>query len=125
LYLTSVQTSFAASHQLHGHQGPCRGLHGHTWNATVEVISQTVDEIGISIDFEELNKITESVISELDHHHLNDVPPFDKKNPTAENLAAYIYNQIKEALPSSSKIHRVTVWESENHSVTYSENEGA
>jgi 6-pyruvoyltetrahydropterin/6-carboxytetrahydropterin synthase len=121
LYRIFIETHFAASHQLHGYQGLCKDLHGHTWKVRVEVETNETNDIGISFDFKELKAITQSVIQRLDHHHINDVEPFDKENPTAENLARYIFVEIKTLLPSSVRIHQVTVWESAYYAVSYSE----
>jgi len=114
LYRIFIETHFAASHQLHGYQGPCRALHGHTWKVRVEVETDKVDKIGISFDFKELKTITESVINRLDHHHINDIAPFDRKNPTAENLSRYIH-------AIHVRISQVVVWESATYAVSYSE----
>jgi len=121
LYYISIETQFAASHQLHGYEGPCKELHGHTFKVRVEVKTEQIDEVGISFDFKELKAFTESVINQFDHHHINDIVPFNRKNPTAENLSHYIYHEVKKKLPSCVTISRVTVWESATYSVSYSE----
>jgi len=123
LYTISIETDFAASHQLKGYHGKCRSLHGHTWKVRVEVLALETDSIGISIDFRKLRTIAENVIEKIDHKHLNEVPPFDEINPTAENLARTIYTQIREKLPPPIRMSRVTVWESVRHAVSYSESE--
>ncbi len=121
MYCTSIETQFASSHQLHGYEGPCKDLHGHTFRVRVEVKTEKINEVGISFDFKALKAITESVIEPFDHHHINDIAPFDQQNPTAENLSHYIYHEVKKKLPSSVHISRVTVWESATYSVSYSE----
>jgi len=121
LYRIFIDTHFAASHQLHGYNGPCRALHGHTWKVRVEVTTDQIDNVGISFDFKELKTITESIIQRLDHHHINDIPPFDKENPTAENLSRYIYEEVKKKLFAPVFISKVTVWESANYAISYSE----
>lgn len=121
MFTTSIETHFAASHQLHGYDGPCKALHGHTWKVRVEIRTDRTDDIGISFDFKELKNATESVLSRLDHRHINDTPPFDTLNPTAENLARYIYQEVGAQLTASVAMHRVTVWESASAAVSYSE----
>lgn len=121
MYRIFIETHFAASHQLHGYQGLCKDLHGHTWKVRVEVETDKTNEIGISFDFKELKSVTESVIQKLDHVHINEVPPFDKENPTAENLARYIFGEVKKHLPSHVLMNQVVVWESANYAVSYSE----
>lgn len=121
MYKISIETHFAASHQLHGYQGPCKTLHGHTWRVRVEVKSDRIDDIGISVDFKDLKRLTHDVIERLDHKHINDIPPFDRENPTAENLARYIYGEVKQRLPGGVNMVEVVLWESANYAVTYSE----
>ena len=121
MYKIFIETHFAASHQLHGYQGMCKDLHGHTWKVGVEVETEKTNEIGISVDFKELKTVSETVIERLDHHHINEVSPFDKENPTAENLARYIYHEIQKLLPAHARMHQVTVWESAIYAVSYAE----
>ena len=121
MFTTSIETHFAASHQLHGYDGPCNALHGHTWKVRVEIQTEHTDDIGISFDFKKLKNATENVLSRLDHKHINDTPPFDTINPTAENLAKYIFREVSEKLPECVAMHRVTVWESANCAVSYTE----
>jgi 6-pyruvoyltetrahydropterin/6-carboxytetrahydropterin synthase len=119
LYRTFIETHFSAAHELHGYSGHCGRLHGHTWKVRVEVETNHIDEIGISIDFKELKKITDQVLEPFDHHHINEINPFDRENPTAENLSRYLYHEIQKRLPSDIRIIQVTVWESENYAVGY------
>ena len=121
MFKVEITTHFAASHQLHGYNGECRALHGHTWKVQAEIITGTVDEVGISFDFKELKDLTNKIISRFDHKHINDVEPFDKKNPTAEHLAKYIYDNLAAELPQDIGMSRVTVWESEKYALTYTE----
>lgn len=122
MYRIFIETTFAASHQLHGYDGPCKALHGHTWKVRVDIHTDQVDDIGISFDFKALKTITHEVIDRFDHQHINAVPPFDKLNPTAEHLSRYIHDEIKKLLPEHVKISMVTLWESENYAISYSEN---
>ncbi|MFH1941351.1 MAG: 6-carboxytetrahydropterin synthase QueD [bacterium] len=121
MYKIFIETHFAASHQLHGYDGPCRALHGHTWKVRVQVTTNRINEIGISFDFKELKTLTESVICRLDHKHINEIPPFDKENPTAENLSRFIFQELKKKLPDHARMSHVTIWESDNYAVSYSE----
>ena len=96
-------------------------MHGHTWNIKVEVKTNVVNKIGICFDFKSLKQIIESVIEPLDHQNLNAIEPFNKQNPTAENISFHLYHSIKEKLPDEIKMHQITVWESEKYSVIYKE----
>lgn len=121
MYRTFIETHFSAAHQLYGYPGHCGKLHGHTWKIRVEVETEQIDSIGIGIDFRKLKEITESVLEPLDHHHINEIPPFDKENPTAENLSRFLYRQIQQQVPPQVRMVQVTVWESEHYAVGYFE----
>lgn len=122
VYKTFVDTSFSAAHQLRGYKGSCGQLHGHTWKVRVEVETDSLDKAGITIDFKDLKAKADSVIGRFDHRCLNQISPFDKENPTAENLAKCIYAEMKELMPEDIRIVEVIVWESANYGVKYSEN---
>jgi len=65
---------------------------------------ETLDEIGLLVDFVELKKAVHAVIDRMDHQWLNDLPPFDKLNPSAENMARFIYDEVEAALPPRSGV---------------------
>ena len=121
LYRVFIDTHFAASHQLHGYQGACRALHGHTWKVRIEIKTTFVDDVGISFDFKMLKELAHQTIDKLDHNHINDIPPFDELNPTAEHISRYIYDEIKVKLPEHAAMSEVTVWESDSYAISYSE----
>ena len=120
MYEISVHTTFAASHHLVGYNGECARDHGHNWKAEAVVAANGLDNIGIAIDFKAVKKLLEEITEPFDHRNLNDLPPFDQKNPTSENLAAWIYGELEKRLPSGVKPLKVRVWETEKYSVTYS-----
>jgi len=122
MYELSVETNFSAAHQLRGYGGECERLHGHNWRVTLYVTTEGLNEIGLAIDFHELKRIAEEIVSTLDHSCLNEIFPFTEINPSAENIAKWIYDNLKKRL-SGSDVHpsMVTVWESETASATYLE----
>lgn len=118
MFELSVKGDFAASHVLKGHKGKCRNLHGHTWKVEAVVVGHKLNAMGMVMDFSVLKERLKMILERVDHTHLNNVPPFDRVNPTTENLAKYIFDEFsKECRPL--KIRKVTVWESENASITY------
>lgn len=121
MYKLKIITSFDAAHQLRGYKGKCENIHGHNWKVEVEVVADSLNEIGIAIDFKELRDITEEVISSLDHTFLNEIPPFNEINPSSENIARWIYLSLKDRIKHPVRLHSVTVWESDSASVSYIE----
>lgn len=122
MYELSIETNFSAAHQLRGYGGKCERLHGHNWRVNVYVTAEKLNEIGLAIDFHELKKIAEEIISPLDHSCLNDLFPFTEINPSSENIAKWIYDNIKKKISGRNiQISMVTVWESETTSATYME----
>lgn len=125
MFEISVQTHFSAAHVLKGYAGDCARLHGHNWKVSVAVAAEHLDEVGMGIDFRTLRRYLAEIIDPLDHQHLNTIPPFDRRNPTAEHLAQYIYDQLKAKLGDRKvQIRSVQVWESEKYSVRYRESSG-
>ena len=123
-YRMKIVTDFAAAHLLRGYPGVCSRLHGHNWKVDVEVSASELDEIGMGIDFRDIKAATNNLIGALDHRNLNDIPPFDEINPTAENIAAFIFKGLSNELNNERvKVHAVTIWETERACVTYSEGE--
>ena len=122
-YTLKIVTDFASAHTLRDYPGACSRMHGHNWKTEVEVIATTLDEIGMGIDFKAIKRATSQVTEELDHRYLNEIVPFDQINPTAENIAAYIYQGVGELINSERvRIKAVTLWETERACVRYEEN---
>lgn len=122
MFELTVETSFSAAHQLRGYKGRCERLHGHNWKVQVTVIAERLNEIDIAIDFNEIKRLTDEVVTPLDHSILNEIFPFTEKNPSSENIAKWIYDSLKKKI-NSDTIHlsAVTVWESDTSSATYYE----
>lgn len=96
----SKDFAFSASHQLErlpqGHK--CGRLHGHNYTVRVTLASDTLDGAGFVLDYGELSTFGRFLDVELDHRHLNDVPPFDVVNPTAERLAEFLAGVLRHSL---------------------------
>ncbi len=87
------------------------------------VEGEKLNEIEILIDFKELKNTLKEVLSELDHRLINELPYFQKRNPSSENIAKFIFERVKEKLRCYPhvKVKEVTVFETEKASATYSE----
>lgn len=119
MYSIEVKTHFSSAHKLINYPGVCCNLHGHNYKIEVEVKGSRLNKIGIVYDFKELKEKVEEIIGRFDHAYLNEVPPFDKINPTSENIAKYIYDELEKNLPKYVKVARVSVSESEASRVNY------
>ena len=118
MYRLSVEQHFDAAHFLRGYRGKCEALHGHRFRVVVKIIASEVDDIGIVYDFVALKQHLRDILVRVDHTCLNDVPPFDKMNPSSENMAATIYGELQTRL-AGIKISCVEVWESPQTGVSY------
>ena len=120
MYEISVEQEFDAAHALRGYQGKCENLHGHRYRVAITIKASQLNEIGLAYDFTLLKKQAAEVLDRLDHTFLNDTSPFDKINPSAENIAATIYSEMKSKLTGSPvSLARVEVWESPTSRAEY------
>ena len=121
MYEVTIIKSFSAAHLLAKIGGKCEELHGHNFKVEVTVGAQELNSEGILIDFRLVKKWLKEILDEMDHQHLNNLPSFAGKNPSSENIAHFVYeemqNKVKEA---EVKVLRVKVWESESAAVSYS-----
>ena len=121
MYQISVEQHFDAAHFLRGYRGKCEALHGHRFRVVIKIESPAVDDIGIAYDFAELKEHLRGIIAKFDHTCLNDVSPFDKINPSSENIASTVYSKLKSRLMGTPvSISCVEVWESPQTGVSYS-----
>lgn len=96
---------FCSSHLLPRHPGRCKNLHGHNYLLKVTVAGKTHPTTGMVMDFEEIAAAVQThALKALDHHHLNDV----LENPTAENIVAWCWHQLKGPLPG---LHTLILYE--------------
>ncbi len=122
MYQISVKSEFSAAHNLREYKGKCENLHGHNWNVEVSVESDSLNKEGMVVDFIELKKAVNELLDNLDHKYINEVEPFDKLNPTSENLSYYIFKGVSSRLKNSSIIvKKVDVWETESSRASYYE----
>lgn len=121
-YTLKIVTDFAAAHTLRDYPGECSRMHGHNWKLELEVQATALDSIGMGMDFKLMKRAARDVAGELDHHYLNEIPPFDTLNPTAENIAAYFFKTLSKRLNSATlKVSAITLWETERACVRYTE----
>jgi 6-pyruvoyltetrahydropterin/6-carboxytetrahydropterin synthase len=109
MYTIIVRGKFDSAHFLPGYNGKCANVHGHTWRVEVEYTHAVVDAQGMAEDFVLVKARLNAILDKLDHKLLNDIKGLSM--PTAENLAKYLYTELKAS--------KVTVWESDNAGVSY------
>ena len=120
MFRIKVFSDFSSAHNLRGYQGQCEDLHGHNWKVELAVISGELDNIGMVADFKLLKKTLREVLDCLDHKYLNDLEPFTNVNPTSENIARAIHDEVRKKRPEWQRCE-VTVWETDSSSATYSD----
>ena len=120
MYEICVEQEFDAAHYLRGYQGKCEALHGHRYRVLVRIKTSQLNDIGLAYDFTELKRQLSEILERFDHTCINDVPPFDEINASAENIARTIYEQLLPMLAGAPvAISNVEVWESPQNRVTY------
>jgi 6-pyruvoyltetrahydropterin/6-carboxytetrahydropterin synthase len=115
-YVIYREIFFSSAHNLRDYNGKCENIHGHNWRVRLYLTRNELDATGFVMDFKELDKILKIITDKIDHTNLNCVKPFDKINPTAENIARFIFdNAVKELAEISKdvKVVKVMVWESD------------
>lgn len=115
-----VKSGFSAAHRLVGSGGKCESLHGHNFKVELEVEGEELGDAGMLVDFGELKGVLKGVLEELDHHDLNEIGALKGESPSSENIARYIFRQLRKKIQASGvRVHSVTVRESDTASATY------
>ena len=120
MFEISVEYTFAAGHALRGYKGKCENVHGHNYKVQVMVGGDQLDSAGLLLDFVDLRRAIKELVERVDHRFLNDVEPFDKINPSAENIAKFFYDELAPQVQErGQQIQAVRVWETDTTSATY------
>ena len=112
-----TRRTFSAAHALQLYDGSMEPTHGHNWRVLVKVSAEKLDPIGVVMDFHELERILDGIVGPLHNQHLNETQPFAARNPSAENVAAHIGEQLK--LPAGVRLTSVEVFETDENSAVY------
>lgn len=110
---------FSSAHSLREYEGNCERIHGHNWKVEAVISCDALDNRGIGIDFKDMKGALKAVLGDLDHKNLNEIAPFDRINPSSENLASYIFSRLESTVPPDVRVQSVTVWESDSASASY------
>ncbi|MDP2847198.1 MAG: 6-carboxytetrahydropterin synthase QueD [Humidesulfovibrio sp.] len=121
-YELSVRGEFCAAHRLDGYPGNCKNTHGHNWGVTAYILCQDLDKIGMGMDFRDIKLMLREALSSLDHACLNDLAPFSGQNPTAENIARHLHQDLTHRLAQcapEARVSRIRITETPGAEVTY------
>jgi len=122
MYEIKIIATFSAAHSLRNYPGNCKNIHGHNWKVEVVMQSLNLDNLGMAIDFRRLKQETQGLLDTMDHTYINENPPFNSLNPTAENMARWLYETLSKKLnDQNARVSRVNVWENDNSSASYFE----
>jgi len=120
MYEIKIKAEFSAAHNLREVGGKCESLHGHNFTVEVAVESESLDEGGMVMDFRLLKAKTHAILETLDHRYLNELTVFNGKNPSSENIAAYIFAELSRQVDQEfQRVSWVSVWESRTSRATY------
>jgi 6-pyruvoyltetrahydropterin/6-carboxytetrahydropterin synthase len=121
MFEVTIEETFAAGHALRNYRGKCENVHGHNYRCQVSILGEQLDEFGLLVDFVELMRVVHTVLDRMDHQWLNEFPPFDVLNPSAENMAKYIYDEVSSGLTAKEgvRVGAVKLWETDTASATY------
>ena len=122
MYEVNVKAGFSAAHQLRLYDGKYENLHGHNWSAQVTVEADELDAMGVGIDFVKLKQMVEEFLKKLDYQNINEIPPFNELNPSAENIARWLFLKLKDQVGSqTTRVKRVEICEMEGCGASYFE----
>jgi 6-pyruvoyltetrahydropterin/6-carboxytetrahydropterin synthase len=123
MFIVSVQAHYDSAHFLRNYHGKCERMHGHRYVVELALATEQLDEAGIAFDFVDVKKALRGVADYLDHENLNELVPFTELEPSAENQARYIYEEMKRLLPDrmAAAVLYVKVWETPTQFALYTE----
>lgn len=123
MFVVTVQAHYDSAHYLRNYQGKCERMHGHRYVVEVALASETLDRAGIAFDFVDVKRELRAIADYLDHENLNELPPFDRIEPSAEEQARWIYGELKRKLPEamSAGLLYTKVWETPTQYALFTE----
>jgi 6-pyruvoyltetrahydropterin/6-carboxytetrahydropterin synthase len=123
MFVITVQAHYDSAHFLRKYHGKCERLHGHRYVVEAALTSETLNESGIAFDFVDVKRELRALADHLDHENINDLPPFDVVEPSAENQARWFYEELKRVVPAdmAAALLYVKVWETPTQFALYSE----
>jgi len=123
MFVVTVQAHYDSAHFLRHYQGKCERMHGHRYVVEVALATEQLDAAGISFDFVDVKRELRLLAEYLDHQNLNELPPFDTIEPSAEEQARWFHGELRRRLPAAmaAGLVYVKVWETPTQFALYSE----
>jgi 6-pyruvoyltetrahydropterin/6-carboxytetrahydropterin synthase len=125
MFEVTVEAHFSSGHFLREYHGKCENPHGHNYRVLVTLAGEELESNGLLLDFKVLKDILKPVVNYLDHHMINELPPFDVVNPSAENLAKYFFDEtnarLKDVTAGRVRVKSSTIFETDTSQATYHE----
>jgi len=121
-YTVRVEARFEAAHYLREYRGVSEPLHGHSYKVEADLAAHGggVDSDAIAVDFVSGKRKLEALAKRLDYGCINDVAPFDRINPSAENIAEWFWRELSADVEAENAVvSAVTIWEGPVNSVTF------
>lgn len=117
----TIKDQFESAVKLYNYKGNCANVHGHTYNIAVTLynVNQSSEMV---VDYYEAKNWVSEAINALDHKYINEIKPFDVINPTTENIAKWLFQQIELLTTNDVKIKNITLSENDAFSVSYAPN---
>ena len=119
MFIISVETHFRASHQLVLPDGSKEPVHSHDWIVTVDISSEKLNNMGVVMDFRVLKAMIDKTVVGFNNKALENIDYFKQNNPSAENVAKYIYEKLLIELPEGVKLLNVRIVEEPGCSATF------
>ena len=120
MFEISVETHFMATHQLGLADGSKEPAHEHIWEVCAYVRGEKLNKMGIVMDFRDLKSKLENITAPFEKKMLNNIEYFQKYNPSAENVARFIFDMLEPQLPENVKLSAVSVVEVANARAKFS-----
>ncbi|PIQ85096.1 MAG: 6-carboxytetrahydropterin synthase QueD [Candidatus Omnitrophica bacterium CG11_big_fil_rev_8_21_14_0_20_45_26] len=119
-YIIRVEARFEAAHNLREYYGKPEPLHGHSWKVEAKFRCDKLNHEDFGVDYVVVEKAIRDLAKRFDHVYINEVPPFDKMNPTSENIAKWFYQELdKPEVRQEYVLEEVVVWEGPEAYVAY------
>jgi len=122
MYEVFVTTQFSAAHRLKGYDANLKTCTATNGRQRLMLEARGLTPMVAGIDFAKLKEKVETCLSLLDYKNINEIPPFDKDNPSAENIARWLYKKLSSDLNGESvRIKKVEIYEMPNCGASYYE----